>query len=206
MINSRIQLLFFTFIILNFTTCKNVPEFPVQPVITFNKLTVVKNGTNLNLLLSINFTDGDGDLGLQSQDTISPYQAKKDIFGNPTNPDFYNIFYTFLIENENSFKECQSIPTCSTITLNSFYNILVNGIRKDTIISESFADILKKSSSARYPMINTEGKKGPISGKLEYMMIIDDYFLNKKLRFEVFIKDRALNRSNVILTDPILIK
>lgn len=206
MLKLIVKVICLSLIILLANTCQNIPDFPIEPTITFKKISIIKNGPNKSIILSLGFTDGDGDMGLDTEDTISPYQSKNDIFGNPTNLNYYNIFCTFLIEDNNSFKECKSLPSCSSITINSNYNILINGVKKDTLISESLATILTRSSNARYPIINTDGRKGPLSGTLDYNILISDYFDNKKIRIQVYIKDRSLNTSNVILTDAILVK
>ena len=54
--------------------CKKADEYPIEPVITFKSLTTVKdaNGYDTDGILEIEFTDGDGDLGLNPYDTLAP--------------------------------------------------------------------------------------------------------------------------------------
>lgn len=189
------------------TTCKTIPDFPLQPVIKYKSVIVNKSGSVINgVKLELEFTDGDGDLGLSSNDDTGPFAPNNDIFGNPTNDNYYNIFYTFLIQDSiSTFNECKSIPTCSQIIINNNYIITVSGMKKDTTVNESLSSVILRASKARFPYLNPDGKKRPISGTLNYNISIPTYFEKKRLKLKIFIKDRALNNSNFVETDTLTI-
>lgn len=58
--------------------CKKSNEYPIEPVITFKALSIVKDnqGFDDKVVLEITFTDGDGDIGLDASDTLSPYTGQ----------------------------------------------------------------------------------------------------------------------------------
>ena len=72
--------LFFVSIALIGTSCYTAPEYPNEPQISFNNI-VFNKGTEEfdpdSLILSLNFQDGDGDLGLRNDgaDTGEPYNS-----------------------------------------------------------------------------------------------------------------------------------
>ena len=77
-------------------SCQKFEEYPIEPQISFDsfKLFVdtipdgdtVKAVTNVGVL-AFSYTDGDGDLGLRSADTLSPF--------NPGSPYYYNIIVEY---------------------------------------------------------------------------------------------------------------
>jgi len=64
-----------------FSQCKP-EEFndPIEPVISLEKITLLKDSTGKDSLISVTleFSDGDGDFGLNNDDTMSPFR-----FGEP---------------------------------------------------------------------------------------------------------------------------
>ncbi|SRR5258706_5196216 len=62
-----------------FNACFKAPEFPIVPEITFNNLVfkdVSAPSSADTLILTVNFKDGDGDLGLDDSETDYPYNDK----------------------------------------------------------------------------------------------------------------------------------
>ena len=53
------------------SSCFKKEEYPIEPAITYDTYTL--NGDSLEL--TFNFTDGNGDLGLHDNDTLSPYDT-----------------------------------------------------------------------------------------------------------------------------------
>lgn len=71
---SLIAVFVFFFIIL--ASCMKDKEFPIEPHIafrSFTKIVIPPDSIPQFLILSVSFTDGDGDIGLRSSDTIPPY-------------------------------------------------------------------------------------------------------------------------------------
>ena len=86
--------------------CFDPPEFPDEPVIEFERLRFIDvEGASDSLILSFRFEDGDGDVGLGSNDLFPPYHsrnvaidsftvdgvdsAKLVFFGDPVTPPLY---------------------------------------------------------------------------------------------------------------------
>lgn len=97
---SKLQIFLFAFtlgIVLN--SCIEQREYPIEPAITFKSFATVKNimGYDSLGLLTIEFTDGDGDIGLSQADTLPPYNVGSEYY--------YNFFITFFQKSGNSFDE-----------------------------------------------------------------------------------------------------
>ena len=83
--------------------------FPVEPVITFKSMEQYKlNGRDSAVIITLDYTDGDGDIGLEASDSLPPFQ-----FGGP---NFYNLFIT-VWEVDNGIQKPLLIPS-STDTIN----------------------------------------------------------------------------------------
>ena len=69
------RLLTLLFFALLFASCVNAPEYPVEPVLTFERLSKNQiyqftNGPQDSLQIQFSFTDGDGDLSQLTSDSI----------------------------------------------------------------------------------------------------------------------------------------
>ncbi len=64
-------------------SCLKKSEFPLEPIITFKEFTTSGDSG----LLIINFTDGDGDIGLADYDTNPPYDL--------ATGDYYNLLLNY---------------------------------------------------------------------------------------------------------------
>ncbi len=88
---SKIHLIVLINIILFLTGCRKKDEYPIIPEIKFISLDVFTNDTtHVNQgLLKFSFQDGDGDIGLQQNDTTPPHN--------------YNIYSIFLKRHNGNF-------------------------------------------------------------------------------------------------------
>ena len=77
------------FIILVFIGCHRPPEFPKTPKISFERLHLTDTST---LILNFNFRDGDGDIGLASEDVLEPYHVYSFIVKNDTAVNISNDY------------------------------------------------------------------------------------------------------------------
>jgi len=81
-----------------FMSCRKNKAYPVEPKIEF--LRFVKYGTD-SADFEINFTDGDGDIGLNQGDTNAPYQKSgrfyNNIFLRYEYFDTANVLHTFYV-------------------------------------------------------------------------------------------------------------
>jgi hypothetical protein len=146
-----------------FAGCKKTNDYPIEPVITFKSLTVVKNaqGYDHHVVLVFSFTDGDGDLGLNAGDTVAPYRGE---YSNVVHVLFYG-------DTTGSFTHWST-----------------------------FDDL------GRIPVITPEGNQKGIRGDIQKDPIyLPANMSNLPVRFEVYIYDRALHKSNVITTPAVVV-
>lgn len=71
------SLLLFSVCLVLVSSCFDPPQFPDRPSIDFRDIYFREVGTNTqadSLVVTISFRDGDGDLGLSSEDTAFPFQ------------------------------------------------------------------------------------------------------------------------------------
>lgn len=146
--------------------CIKKEEYPIVPQITYKSYGVMSDvsGYDSIAVLTISYTDGDGDIGLYDYDTVEPYK--------------YNYFIKFLEKHNGSFQEVQLADTAFTF-------------------------------NSRIPILTPEGKNKNIRGDIS--MFLEMYYAYMALKsdtisFEVYIQDRALNRSNVLQTPVYLVK
>lgn len=146
-----------------FASCQKESNFSEIPDLKFKEYRV----TDTSLVITLEFTDGDGDLGLDDGDTLSPF--------NPGSFAYNNLFLYYQQKVNDS-------------TFNYYLN---NGT--DTI-----------RFWYRYKNITPVGQKKVLEGELianlpaPYSIPGIDSF-----RFEIFMLDRALNRSKSIFTPTI---
>ncbi len=75
-------------------SCMKKDKFPNQPEIKFKDIFLIKdnNGVITNAMLQIEFTDGDGDIGLSSNETQPPFDSLS---------IYYNNFFINYYEKQN---------------------------------------------------------------------------------------------------------
>jgi hypothetical protein len=187
--------IFFAFAtIFAFNACLTKPDFPFEPSISFASLSKksILDGNNQliedSIFLTINFRDGNGDIGLTSADTLGRFA-----FRNPDktlNPFYYNFY-------------------CDIYRRNRFtgeYERVRFPKNRDPILGID----VESNIHGRVPPLLDNARQGPIEGTLRYNiggLFYDVLGINRRdsIRFEIFIYDRALNQSNVITTPAILV-
>jgi hypothetical protein len=218
------------------SACFNAPEFPNEPSITFNDIIFKHGATDLDpdsLILTLNFQDGDGDLGLRADgtDTEPPYN---DLWF------FRNVNYPIGIDSAVKYSdrftpEYDTLPPyefpykCVNYTLaenDTFYvqanefhnNIYVDFfVKKNGIYTEfDFLALFEPECNpltfnGRYPVLNEPdpGRARPLEGKLKYSMESAGWeliFRQDTMKLDIYIYDRALNKSNLISTPDFVLK
>ena len=78
--------------------CKKHDKYPIEPVIEYMSLNKISNISNIDdkAYLTINFTDGDGDIGLELDDTLPPF--------NPGSEYYYNYYITYFEKLNDTFR------------------------------------------------------------------------------------------------------
>lgn len=74
--------------------CQTIPEYPAIPSISYGSAYFQEFPQTDYIFLSVNFKDGDGDLGLNSEDLLSRIPA-----------DHFNIFPVLFLKNGDKYEE-----------------------------------------------------------------------------------------------------
>lgn len=84
-------------------SCTKTEEYPIEPLIEFENFYKIANnfGVDEKGVLVISFTDGDGDIGLETWDTLPPY--------NYNGQYYYNIIIDYY-EKRNGVWELIELP------------------------------------------------------------------------------------------------
>lgn len=169
---------------LGLTSCLNEPSYPNTPEIGFQSISLrrftVANSTVPidSVYITVNFQDGDGDLGLNTTEAqTAPYGSK--------NLAAVNYINTAFIKNPNRGGQFDSARL--------FYNYLP---KRDLY---SLFDHLSPT---------TDNRKSPLRGTLTRaygFYLGSPYLPNQEIKFRVSIYDRALNHSNEIETTSLVI-
>ena len=96
--NFLFGIIIFSTIALVNNSCKKHEQYPIEPVIEFNSFTKIDNHipTDDKAFILIDFTDGDGDIGLKVDDTLPPY--------NPGSEYYYNYYITYFEKIDDTFR------------------------------------------------------------------------------------------------------
>lgn len=170
--------LFCCFVVLAFEACTKVSNESPIPSLEYNGYSKFKavNGKDSFIVININFTDGDGDVGLSESDSVPPFR-----YGSKY---FYNLFAEFYsIEND-----VPSKITSSVITPDTLY--------KDTV---NYSQRLKNLT----PEGKNKAIKGKIELLTPFFLIDLSSSKPDSIFYEIVLFDRSLNQSQIIRT-PII--
>ena len=100
--NTKIHILLFFLLAIAATACIKEVQSPIEPEIKFEDFGTYRdvNGKDSLGVLSISYTDGDGDIGLYDTDTVEPYK--------------YNYFLKFMQYHNGQLTEVKPADTAST--------------------------------------------------------------------------------------------
>ncbi len=187
-----LRLLILLFVAFGVFSCLKKPEYSVVPQIfpdfVMNKPTLnTLSGRVIedSLFISIKYQDGDGDIGLTASDTLPPFGIfEGGISTNPRNPRYWNY-------------HCQM-------------QTKINGVFVDFILPGN------QNLNGRISPLLEGMAKSPIEGTILYIptAVPSDLFydvisqttrFNVETRFKIFIYDKALNKSNEIVTESVIL-
>jgi hypothetical protein len=163
-----------------FTGCLSEPSYSTTPEISFNNISRQRYSVNGSIVdsvfITINFQDGDGDLGLSSTEaTVAPYT-----------PTYYgaNFYMTPFVKNTTgTYTALQFARPDLFLTVNSFY--------------DRFDHPSTTTDNRAAPLRGTLRRA--------YAFLYGSPFLpNQEVKFTVSIFDRALHQSNEIETTSIV--
>lgn len=230
-------------VIVGLDGCFTQPSYPIAPQIQFDGIYYTKATQSLQqdeIVLSLKFTDGDGDLGLDN--TISdpdsiysfeqypPYTYQGELinyklkrtspnlrFPDGTTLGTYDFVTPYNCTNwKITTKTVNNVPvvqdTIFFVSNPNYYNIFVDFLVEQSDGSFQKFDLLayfgypncELGFNGRFPNLTQDpGKKSPLDGKLTYKLRslgFDVIFGVKTLKLSITIQDRALNKSNTIET------
>ena len=205
------------------------------PHISFESLQFIYNPQSTDsLILTLQFQDGDADLGLNSNATQFPYEAYNHIVDSKelrVTKGGKNYSPPFWVRKGNGSLGSYS-PTDNRPPYNcNDYEILTIDGKKDTFFIKKnennkniFIDFYRKkkglyeriifnpgceySFNARFPVLQNKFVNESVYGTIRYVMVDNDfrYVISRDtFRIEVYIKDRALNNSNVAQSPDLLL-
>ncbi len=158
------------------SACKKSETYSNVPLIEYkSSYRIIDQNVNTDTLLGVIFSykDGDGDIGLDKQDTFPPYNSVPDSNSKETNPYYYNL-------------------TIEYLTLGD------GGVFKPVIIPNT-TDTLRYN--ARLQNITPVGKYKAIRGDIDWRILPPSgpayAGLSRTIKLRISIYDRALNKSNV---------
>lgn len=175
---AKIVLIMVTVLVATLFSCRKIEKYPIEPVITYHDFTLLLNtqtGKTERGILSISYTDGDGDLGLDPQDTLPPF--------NRGSNHYYNFLIKYYEKQNGTFIE---VPLLSWNSETQKYDtITFNG---------RFPNLT--------PIHGNKNIKGIIQDTLYVNNPLSDF---DTIKYKVSIYDRALHLSNEIETPEIII-
>lgn len=201
----------FIFLISILGSCISPPDnFPSVPEISFKDIRFVPTDGSDSLIVSVDFKDAEGDLGLNPTDINPPFQPVDYIRDNAGNL----IFYSTRPPEAPSFNpidwEINPIVNnervMDTVWVNqnpNHNNIFVRFFIKRNGVFQEFKwedPPFFTTFNGRFPRIVNGVDEQPVEGTIEYAMMSfgwNSIFRNDTIRIEIEIQDRALNRSNM---------
>lgn len=211
--------LLFGFALLGYS-CISPPEnFPSKPEIEFSSLEYVGTSGQDSLLLTLNFKDAEGDLGLAATDINPPFNPlvyKRDASGalityskRPSNAPSYNPIDWVIdpIVNNVIVKDTVWVEKNE-----NQYNIFVRFFIKRNGQFREFKwqdPPFYTTFNGRFPRILNTNVGQAVEGKITYRMLSSGWesiFRTDTLRIDVQIQDRALNRSNEVSSPLVTLK
>lgn len=157
-------------------SCQEKMDYPIEPRITYQGLSYLMDPDSTltgEVVLNINYTDGDGDLGLDDADTIYPF--------GPKDPHYYNLIIDYLKWNGTAFVET---PLLSWNQQTQSYDTISFNVRFKRLV---FNNEIKAISGTFNYKITAYNPLSP----------------NDTIKFRVKLIDRALHESNSVETEMI---
>jgi hypothetical protein len=222
----NIKLPGYLIVLLAIISCERAPEFSEVPTIGFES---VKFGYNPfgqdSLIITINFEDGDGDLGITSEEAKSPPFHDATYFTATSPPEeIYNVdgissdkllrigdsdtLPRFSCLNYRIFgRMVDDVPVLDTVYIQpnpKSKNFLVEFFIKqddDTFKEFDFLEETCIPSSGRFAPLNTADHDRPLQGTLSYFFRAQNlrqFFGNNTIKMRLQIIDKGEHFSNVV--------
>lgn len=193
-------------------SCVSPPDdFPSVPQISFKDMQFIETNTSDSLMISVDFRDAEGDLGLDPKEVNPPFHP----LDYQRHPNGDLVTYSTRPAEAPLFNDRDWVirPLVGTEIVNDTiwvkvnpdqYNIFVKFFikRGGNYTEYDFSGPPFYSTfNGRFPRILAEDKDRAIEGTIKYAMLSlgwNSIFRNDTLRIDVQIQDRNLNKSNVV--------
>ncbi len=152
-------------------SCSKEKEYPIEPVIEYKNY--INDITNQKAYLVIGFTDGDGDIGLYSDQIYPPFDS--------TSIYHYNLYINIFEKIGGQFKP--------------FVVFNQNTQQNDTIVFKYRIPFIE-------PVSANGSVKGEFTTKLD-VDLMQPYLHSDTVKFEIYIYDRKLHKSNVVTSSEL---
>lgn len=211
------------------TACPTPPEFEDLPSIEYEDVNfsvitdTSASGQPLNqdvISITVSFEDGDGDLGLRNSEIEPPYhlfdiplndERELIFFGSSSSLPPFNFYDYYIPPDSITINNTLLVDDTILVRFNErHFNIYVDFYYQPPG-SNDFVQFewetepgFYQSFHGRFPILNTESYNRPLNGSLTYEMKSVGFqaiFRDYPMYLEVYILDRAGNRSNVIQTE-----
>ncbi len=198
--------------LVGWSACVSPPEdFPTIPDIDFRNMEFVQTSNADSLILTINFRDAEGDLGLNARDIFPPFNE----LNFPTDEAGNFITYSNRPAEAPNFNDRDWVifPLVNNVEIQDtlwvkenpdYYNIFIKFFikRSGEYTEFKWSDPPYFTTfNGRFPRILEEERNRAIEGQIRYSMLSlgwNSIFRTDTLRLEVQIQDRALNQSNTV--------
>ena len=176
-----------------------------------------------SLIIFIDFEDGDGDIGLNRDETQSPYNERnviRDVNGDiiyfratrevDTLPDFNTFDWWVVRDQSNNNRIIDTILAKPNI---NHYNLFVDFykvVNQDTVLFDIQRELGGPNYNFRIPRLFDDlSNDRALVGTIRYAMASyawQQAFSLDTIQMKIQIQDRSLNRSNSILTPKFMLK
>ena len=230
-INKACYLIFYSTFILSvsllITACPTPPEFEMVPSIEYESVEFsqrIDTSRSQPLIqdiisLTISFEDGDGDLGFRRNEFNPPYNfydlildedGELILYGSSPELPPYN-FYDYIILSDTTFNNTILNQDTVLIDFNErYFNIYVSFF-VNWPGNEGFEEFewgkehpFYQTFHGRFPTFKPHDYGRPVNGSLTYNIRVYGFryiFKDHPMYLEVYILDRAGNKSNIVKTD-----
>jgi hypothetical protein len=125
-------------------SCGKHDVYPNEPIIEYNSFVKIPDGSGIDDkgFLIINFTDGDGDIGLDINDTLPPFNIDGDYYYNFL-IDYYELQNDSFVKVELPFTFNARIPNVDS-------ELIDRGIKGEIKIELFFNNLNSSSDSIRF--------------------------------------------------------
>jgi hypothetical protein len=137
-------LLLFTVLTLALSSCVKHEVYPIEPIIEYKDFIKIPDGSGIDnkAYLIINFTDGDGDIGLKTDDTLPPYNVNGDYY--------YNFLINYFELQNDSFVQVELPATFNARIPNVEDELAERGIKGEIQIELFFNNYNSTSDSVKF--------------------------------------------------------